>query len=443
MKKLIIVLLIVFGGKGIAQNSTTYEIESLTPPTKFINQRPASETFKFSKANIEKSSQLPDSLVTFGEHPFLTGILTAYKEHRPFVLSPDIVWLLISQGFARHISNNAEEFRKEIVNFDKKKTLTVISSEITIGNSNSNWESVFPQFTNQISDYTGKELTNILVSDFTTTTPTTRIVSEITVMETVKAYFDYKVIMIGCGIPKITIEGTVNDWEKVLEKTKYISRYKLEWWTDELQPILKQIIETKKGKFTKSFWMDMVKAHTEKKYGSPTTIDGWIIKFFPYTKEGKRSGLKPITKIDNLAAELVKVPFILEDVPNNKSYKMEFWGGFVGLSQNKADFTLKPEIGWCINNVNTFDPKKSKFSYETEMDDLSVSNIDSVPEDIYSLKKIGFLHLNFLNDIVIPAELTNISIENLELNGKINDGEVERLIKLFPKTKLKINGITK
>ncbi|MDP4240482.1 MAG: DUF4419 domain-containing protein, partial [Bacteroidota bacterium] len=180
MKKIIIILLIVIGVKGFAQTPTTYKIESLTPPAKLLYQRPSIDAFKFSKANIEKSSQLPDSLVTFGEHPFLTGILTAYKEHRPFVLSPDIVWLLISQGFARHITNNAEEFRKEIVNFEKKKTLTVFSTAITIGYPNSNWEAVFPQFTNQISDYTGKELTNMLVSDFTTTTPTTRIVSEIT-----------------------------------------------------------------------------------------------------------------------------------------------------------------------------------------------------------------------------------------------------------------------
>jgi len=440
MNKLIIVLLIVLSVKGVAQNSSTYKIESLTPPAKLMHQWPAADVFKFSNVTIEKSSILPDSLVIFGEHPFLTGILNAYQQHRPFVLSPDIVWLLISQGFARHITNNAEEFRKEIVNFDKKKNLIVVSTEISVGNPNSNWESVFPQFTDQISDYTGKELINILVSDFTTTTPTTRIVSEITVMETVKAYFDYKVIILGCGIPQITIEGTVEDWEKVLEKTKYISRYKLEWWTNELQPILKQIIETKKGKFKKSFWMDMVKTHTEKKYGSPTTIDGWIIKFFPYTKEGKKSELKPITKIDNLAPELVKVPFILVDVPRNKSYKMEFCGGFVGLSQNKADFTLKPEIGWCINNVNNFDPKKSMFRYEREMNDLSISNIDSVPDDIYSLRTIDFLHLTFLHRINITERLAKIQIDNLELKGMITTEEEQQIKKLFPQTHLKING---
>ena len=32
---------------------------------------------------------------------------------------------------------------------------------------------------------------------------------------------------------------------------------------------------------------------------------------------------------------------------------MEFWAGFIGLSQNKNDYTVRPEIGWAINNKTT------------------------------------------------------------------------------------------
>lgn len=440
MKNVSIIILLFITIKVSSQDLTTFEIETLSKPEKSLYQEPSNKVFQYLKADIEKSSKLPDSLVTYGEHPFLTGILTAYIEHRPFVISPDIVWLLISQGFARHISNNAKEFRNQIVNFENKKTLNVVSNTIELGNPNSNWEEVFPQFTNQISDYTGKELTNILTADFTTTTQTSRIVSEITVMETVKEYFNYKVLMVGCGIPRITIEGSVEDWEKVLKKTKYISKFKLKWWTNKLEPILKQIIETKKGNFKKKFWMNMVKSHTEKKYGSPTTINGWIIKFFPYTKEGKKTDLKPISEINNLASELVKVPFVLEDVTNKKSYKMEFWAGFIGLSQNNKDYTLKPEIGWAVNNKEKFNPENSEFRYLNQIDDLSISNIETIPNDIYSLEKINNLHLSFLERITISDELTKITIENLELNGEINPEEIQRIKKLFPKTKLKING---
>jgi hypothetical protein len=126
---------------------------------------------------------------------------------------------LISQGFARHITQNAEELRSQMVNFEGRKTLTIVSNKIQIGNPQSDWASIFPQFNEQINDYTGKKLVGILTSDFTTTTPTSKIVSQVTIMEAVKSYFEFKVIIIGCGIPKITIEGTTQDWKKLLEKT--------------------------------------------------------------------------------------------------------------------------------------------------------------------------------------------------------------------------------
>lgn len=39
----------------------------------------------------------------------------AYADHRPFTVSPDIVWLLICQGFAEHCSNSSETLRRMIV----------------------------------------------------------------------------------------------------------------------------------------------------------------------------------------------------------------------------------------------------------------------------------------------------------------------------------------
>ncbi len=49
----------------------------------------------------------------------------AYADHRPFVLSPDMIWLLISQGFARHINANQESMRNDLVDFSGKLSLIV------------------------------------------------------------------------------------------------------------------------------------------------------------------------------------------------------------------------------------------------------------------------------------------------------------------------------
>ena len=378
MKTIIVILLTLFCNISFAQKSDTYKIEKLPKPVGYLEQFSTSVQFNDSfkedsilksrfpnyyknpfRGNwVEKTSKLPDSLVYSGEHPFLSGIVTAYREDRPFTISPDIIWLLISQGLARHITNNSEELRKDIVDFAGKEVLSVATTAMLLNNPDANWEDIFPQFTKQIADYTGKELIDELTANFSTSTQTTEIASQITVMEALKNFFDYKVIRIGCGIPSITIEGTTQDWEKVLEKTKYITKFKLDWWTSELIPIIQKIIDTKKGKFDKDFWMDMVKYHdddsTHPVYGSRVSIDGWIVKFFPYTKEGKKRELMPIGNINNLAPELVKVPFTLEDIvdpKNKKNYKMEFWAGFVGLSQNKENYRLKPEIGWAVINL--------------------------------------------------------------------------------------------
>jgi len=441
MKKILLLLVIFISTKSFCQKKTVVEIETLSKPAKLIPVVPTSEILNVLKADVERNVEnLPDSLVYYGEHPFLTGILNSCIDHRPFVISPDILWLLISQGFARHITQNAEELRSQVVNFEGRKTLTIISDKIQLGDPKADWASIFPQFNEQINDYTGKKLVGILTSNFTTTTPTSKIVSQVTIMEAVKSYFEFKVIMIGCGIPKITIEGTTQDWKKLLEKTKHLAQYKLEWWTNELIPIIEEIIAAKKGKVNKDFWMNMVKYHTEKKYGTVNTIDGWIVKFFPYTKEGNKTGLKPITSVNSLASEIVKVPFILEDEQHHIKHNMEIWAGFIGLSQNNKDFTMKPEMSWAIVNKDSAPSKTSVFDNRTSADDLSMSNISEIPKELYALKSIGTLRIKFTKNIVIPNELGKVQISRLELTGKITDIEKQRIAKLFPDNWLIING---
>lgn len=60
----------------------------------------------------------------------------------------------------------------------------------------------------------GGHLVETLTCNFSTTTSLEKTVSEITIMETVKSYFEFITIMIVCGIPEITLEGTPQDWKK-------------------------------------------------------------------------------------------------------------------------------------------------------------------------------------------------------------------------------------
>jgi hypothetical protein len=141
-----------------------------------------------------------------------------------------------------------------------------------------------------------------------------------------------------------------------------------------------------------------------------------------------------------LASEIVKVPFILKDDEHHTSNNMEIWAGFIGLSQNNKDFTMKPEMSWAIINKNSAPSEASVFDNKTHADDLSMSNINEIPKALYKLESIGSLRIKFTKNIVIPDELSKIKIRSLNLYGKITEVETQRILKLFPNSWLIING---
>jgi hypothetical protein len=410
------------------------------------------------KFNIVAKSTIPYGLVNLGYHPFFEGMYHAYAEHRPFTLSPDMVWLLICQGFSQHVNNNSEDLRSLLVDFKGKTTLVVRNDKITLDNPNSPWNEVFPEFSKQISEHTGKELTETLTSDFSTTTEITKMASQITLMDAVKSYFNFVVIRIGCGIPKITIEGNTQDWQRVLTKTEALRKYKLDWWVDKMEPVIKKIIAASQGEVDKSFWQNMFKSHSKGMCLAPTIVDGWIVKFFPYNKLGKRNNLDSVSLRDALPNEMVKVDLQYENgdgAGNFTNTPLEIWAGFVGLKQNDENFGLKPEIGWMIRKKQTGDNEKLKarLKNENRLTDNSVGGITdnsigggimirakTVPDELLHIGPIHKLTIYFTDGIRVPDEMGNIKIDELAMYGDIKMEDRARIYKLFIKTKLSING---
>ena len=73
------------------------------------------------RATIAWSFSDDERFYTFtGKDPFFQTIVRAYAEHRPLVLSPDMIWVLISQGFARYVNAHSEQLRDQIVSHTGK-----------------------------------------------------------------------------------------------------------------------------------------------------------------------------------------------------------------------------------------------------------------------------------------------------------------------------------
>jgi len=469
MRKCYLILLLIANVfAGYAQKSVTFKVEDLKPPTRTlrvetyqtlledlirqdngVSRYPLNRPHTDPAFNIIAQSKIKDSLVAFGYHPFFDGMYGAYAEHRPFTLSPDMMWLLISQGFANHANNNSEELRKLFVDFDGKTSLVVVNNKIKLNDPNSPWNEVFPEFSKQIAAHTGKELTDALTADFSTTTPITKIASQITLMNAVKSYFDFIVIRIACGIPQITLEGTTQDWQRVLTKTEALRKYKLDWWVDEMEPCLKQFVQASQGKVDKGFWKDMFKYHSEGKCGSPNIIDGWIVKFFPYNKDGKRMDLREIVGDGGgLPNEIVKVDVTYQEGNGMGDFvttPLELWAGFVGLKQNDRTFGLRPEIGWMIRKKDTVSVNQSlveKLKKENTTEFFSGIRLrgNTIPPEVFHIGPIKLLEFYFAGQVHVPDEMVNVKVETFRINGEITTAETERIRKLMPGTKLIVNN---
>ena len=105
------------------------------------------------------------------------------------------------------------------VNFDGQKELTVDRRDLDFFKATSeDWMTIFPSFIDQIKEFTGENIIDTLSPNFTTTTPVSSSVGQISIMSALKHYFKYKVLMGGCALPYVTIEGFIEDWEKINEK---------------------------------------------------------------------------------------------------------------------------------------------------------------------------------------------------------------------------------
>lgn len=190
--------------------------------------------------------------------------------------------------------------------------------------------------------------------------------------DAVKSYFEYDFVT-RCGIPQIQLDGTLADWQLLLERTKRLAQFNLDWWINQLLPILEQFIAVIQGKPDKRFWQSIYKFDDDMSAGP--YISGWIIAFFPYLKDTQtgyatelnsflmdgneelQKYLYPLETDDRLYHFTTRVfPNGLATVPFHwqylrQSYEMEFLAGFVGVKQNKDDFFLSPEIGWVVCEV--------------------------------------------------------------------------------------------
>jgi len=350
---------VTFDVADVTANDSPFEILDMKDAKKFFFKKEIIEASYISKSKLidYKSAGLgvPTNL-----HGLLAAVHIAYDNHLPLVLSPDHIWLCIAQGLGIHINLNAEELRHHFVSHSGKLEIKIRDDTLVKGASTNNWESILDRFSDVLKSHIRKKR-DLIINNFSTTATVERVASEIVLMEAMSPYFDYTVIT-RCGIPRITLLGTLADWQSIRQKAQVLSEFGLEWWTKDLIPVLDQFVAAHSGKIDKEFWDLMYKDSDGS--GGPY-ITGWINVLFPYiyrwqdgaevlngkngtmgnwkASMGRHFGGGPT--LGAFSSGMSRAPFKWEYY--SEIFNMEFVSGF-GVATQQSDGSVAPEIGWFI-----------------------------------------------------------------------------------------------
>ena len=197
-------------------------------------------------------------------------------------------------------------------------------------------------------------------------------------------FFDYEVMMISCGIPYIILEGSLNDWENILNKLKFLSKY--DFYIKNMEKDIIEIINTKKGKINLEFWSKIImetkikekrmrKCIFEK---NPEEVEniyitGWILHFYNEYRIKEKD-------ISDLIPEIVEVPINITEIDaldNNNKKKCIIYAGIRDIKQDPNNYEVEP----IVNYEFTFDENQKEI--ENKEENKNQKEIENNEEDDY------------------------------------------------------------
>ena len=295
---------------------------------------------------------------------FIDLVALAYAKHYDMEISPDDIWLLILDGFRLHVKSNSDALKDRFVGPDVDTHIKVQADWLTQESTHEEWFGVISDFFDKLQEKLPAETGAPLRTKFSTTSPVDYNISRSMVMAIASEYYTYSAYTL-CGIPKIKINGTKEDWSLLRDSfNKLATRLDMEWWSQQLNPILDEFVKVFDGQSSIAFWKGIYKLYDPEGCGNPE-FNGWFSKFYPYLmgfsdkmEFKKRTDWESDVDFEELPNVVTSVDvewkYLGQDIP------LKLYTGFIGIQVDTASkmlkaargYALRSQCGWCdIKNV--------------------------------------------------------------------------------------------
>ena len=288
----------------------------------------------------------------------LGAIFDAYVNHIALKIRPDDIWLSICQSFSLYVNKHSEIVRHIFVNHDGKQKIDLPIDSIP--SYDDGWMHFFNDLSCLVQDNVKKDILDWMMPNFTTTTNNDKIISQISLLDSMKSYFEYGVI-ICCGIPRITLCGTKDDWIKLCDKISGLKKFGiwiLDEWCDVLLYVVKDMMKPFDKVTDKNFW-DRICKYKDGSFGyysTPPEYRGWFIVFNPFNKQGEyilnskqhiynTNEFGVVSYIEGYNS-LVEIK--VSDGCSHHDKMLYIYSGLLSMTYDKDTNTISPSPEWIV-----------------------------------------------------------------------------------------------
>jgi len=201
------------------------------------------------------------------------------------------------------------------------------------------------------------------------------------IMDTFQKYFKYERMMSLCGFRHVYLEGSIEDYEKIITKLDNLSKIgNFGSYTDRIKVIVKKFIESKKGNVDVKWWNQVMNITGKDMSGQTQKISGWFTHFFNKTGECEPGELK--LKDLNVNVNVV-------DTVTHVKYIVKLMGGFQGAHQT-VDGRIEPCMVVDVYKIKDTVKQVTDQDIKNHYDNINIRNeiADSVKkakDEVYDI----------------------------------------------------------
>jgi len=269
---------------------------------------------------------------------FIRGAIQAWSDHLHLIIGPELVWLTILTQLTFYMRTHPAEVR-DVYDFDSRPPVSMGEPP--------DWYLITVSFYGSVMNrFKSEAAYEFLRPYFSTTNDDHLLTTHFILLGFEKTEFVFERPIL-CGLPSVTLQGTLTDWEDLLHKLDHFHTLGPEVvpYKARLEPVLKRFIATFKepeSEASKEFWNQMVIAEKSDECGAaPLNISGWITSFLfwnvdgtPYARENGSFTLDsysyPSLNIRTLPSGYAKTPFILRKYGGKARYRGYAISGLLG-----------------------------------------------------------------------------------------------------------------